>query len=88
MPKVPIRRVGAKVKETKVGTIETTTLTTNLTGISIITEMIEAGLIFPLKINKLLLGTVEVVARVVDMLQKIRRRFDASDENVKEIRVT
>ena len=39
-----------------------------------------------LKIMKLLLGIVEIVWRVEDILHKIMRRFDASDEHIKELR--
>ena len=73
-PKAPIRRIGTEVKEIKVGTMgittervtmfemETTTATTS-TGVTIVTETIEVGPMFHLKIGKFLLGTVEVVWR-------------------------
>ena len=68
-----IRRIGAKVKETKVGSMvnitvrfimsemETTTTTTTSTGVTMVTEMIGMGPISRLKIVKLLLGIVEIV---------------------------
>ena len=74
-PKAQIRIIGAKVKETKVGTmvttiamvimseIETTTTTTTSTGVTMVIEMIGMGPMFLLKIVKLLLGMVEVVWR-------------------------
>ena len=75
MPKAQIRRIGAKVKETKVGymvtitmrvimsEMETTTTTTTSTGVTTVTEMIGMGLMSLLKIVKLLLGMVEIVWR-------------------------
>ena len=71
--KAPISKIGAKVKEIKVRTmvttiervymfeIETTTVITTSTGVSMVIEMIEVGPKFPHKIRKLLLGMVEVV---------------------------
>ena len=73
MPKAQIRRTGAKVKDTKVGSTvtitvrvimfekEITTATTTSTGVTIVIEMIGMGPMFLLKIVKLLLGMVEVV---------------------------
>ena len=73
MPKAQIKRIGAKVKETKVETMvtvtvriimsetEITTATTTSTGVNMVTEMIGMGPMFLLKIVKLLLGMVEVV---------------------------
>ena len=73
VPKALIRRIGAKVKGTKVGTMVTitvrvimsemriTTMTTTSTGVTMVTEMIGVGLMFHLKIVKFLLGMVEVV---------------------------
>ena len=61
MPKAPIRRFGAKIKETEVRTMviittrvimsemDITTVTTTSTGITIVTEMIEVGPMFHLK---------------------------------------
>ena len=75
MPKALIRRIGAKVKGTKVGSmvtitvrvikseIETTTATTTSTGVTMVEEMIGMGPMSVLKIMKLLLGMVEVVCR-------------------------
>jgi len=75
VPKALIRKIGAKVKGTKVGTMVTTTVrvimsemettiaTTTSTGVAMVTETIEMGLMFLLKIVKLLLGMVEVVCR-------------------------
>ena len=75
MPKAPIKRIGAKVKETKVGTMViiiarvimsemgvTTTKTTS-TAVTMVTKMIRVGPMFHLKIVKLLLEMVEVVWR-------------------------
>ena len=71
--KAQIRRIGAKVKETKVGSMvtitvrgimfekEITTPTTTSTGVTMVIEMIVIGPMFLLKIVKLLLGMVEVV---------------------------
>ena len=69
-PKAPIRRIGAKIKEIKVGIIVTTiervnmfemgiiTVTTTSTGVTMVMGMIRVGPIFPYKIGKLLLGMV------------------------------
>ena len=69
MPKPQIRRIGAKVKETKVGYIVTitvriiisemdiTTATTTSIGVTMVTQMIGMGPTFLLKIVKLLLGS-------------------------------
>ena len=71
--KAQIKRIGSKVKETKVGSMvtitvrvimsemETTTATTTSTGVSMVIEMIGMGPMFLLKIVKLPLGMVEVV---------------------------
>ena len=76
-PKAQIKIIGAKVKGTKVGSMvttilwvimsemETTTATTTSTGVTTITEMIGMGPMSLLKIVKLLLGTVEIVWRVL-----------------------
>ena len=64
MPKALIRRIGAKVKGTK---METTTATTTLTRVTTVTEMIGMGFMSLLKIVKLLLGMVEVVCRELRM---------------------
>ena len=75
VPKAQIRRIGAKVKETKVESMvtiivrvimsenETTTATTTSTGVTIVTKMIGMGPMSLLKIVKLLLGMVEIVWR-------------------------
>ena len=75
MPKALIRKIGAKVKGTKVGTMVTTIVrvimsementiaTTTSTGVAIVTETTKMDLMFLLKIVKLLLGMVEVVCR-------------------------
>ena len=99
VPKALIRRIGAKVKVTKVRTmvttivrvvmskIETTIATTTSTGVTIVIEMIGMDPMSLLKIVKLLLGMVEVVCRELkDMLHKMSRRFDASHEHNKELR--
>ena len=74
-PKAKIRIIGAKVKETKVGTMvtttvrvimsemETTTVTTTLTGVIMLIETTGMGPMSLLKIVKLLLGMVEIVWR-------------------------
>ena len=73
MPKALIKRIGAKFKGTKVGTMvttivrvimsemETTFATTTSTGVTMVIETIGMGPMFLLKIMKLLLGMVEVV---------------------------
>ena len=73
MTKAQIRRIGAKVKETKVGSMvtktvrvimsemETTTATPTSIGVTMVTEMIGMGPMSLLKIVKLLLGMVEIV---------------------------
>ena len=75
MPMAPIRKIGAKVKEIKVRTMgitterdimfemETTTVTTTSTGVTMITETIKVGPMFHLKIGMFLLGIIEVVCR-------------------------
>ena len=75
VPKALIRKIGAKVKGTKVRTMvttivrvimsemETTTATTTSTGVTMGIEIIGMGPMFLLKIVKLLLGMVEVVCR-------------------------
>ena len=72
VPKAQIRRIGAKVKETKVESMVTitvrvimseikiTTATTTSTGVTTVIEMIRMVDMFLLKIMKLLLGMVEV----------------------------
>ena len=72
--KALIRRIGAKVKETKVGSIititgrvimserETATATTTSTGVNMVIAMIGIGPMSLLKIVKLLLGMVEIVS--------------------------
>ena len=75
MPKAQIKRIGAKVKETKVRSMvtitvrvimsemEITTTTTTSTGLTMVTEMIGMGPMSLLKIVKLLLGMVEIIRR-------------------------
>ena len=75
VPKAQIRRIGAKVKETKVESMvtitvrvimsymEITTVTTTSTGVTMVTEMIGMGPTSLFKIVKLLLGMVEIVWR-------------------------
>ena len=73
VPKAQIRRIGAKVKEIKVGPMETitvrfimsemetTTATTTSTGVTMVTEMMGMDPMYLFKIVKLLLGMVEIV---------------------------
>ena len=75
MPKPQIRRIGAKVKETKVGSVVTITMRfimsemvistarTTSTRVTMVTEMLGMGPMFLLKIVKLILGMVEIVWR-------------------------
>ena len=75
VPKALIKRIGAKVKGTKVGTMvttivrvimsemETTTVTTTSTEVTVVIKMTGMDPMFLLKIVKLLLGMVEVVCR-------------------------
>ena len=75
VPKAQIRRIGAKDKETEVGSMvtitvrvimpkmETTTATTTSIGVTMVTEMIGMGPMSLLKIVKLLLGMVKIVWR-------------------------
>ena len=66
-----IKRIGSKVKETKVESMVTKTMrvimfataTTTLTGVTMVTEMITLGPMSLFKIVKLLLGMVEIVWR-------------------------
>ena len=72
-PKAPIRRIGSKVKEIKVGTMViriervimsemvTTTATTTSTGVTMVIETTGVDPMFLLKIVKLLLGMVDIV---------------------------
>ena len=73
VPKAQIRRIGTKVKGTKVGTMvttivrvimsemETTTARTISTRVTMVIEMTGMGPMFLLKVVKLLLRMVEVV---------------------------
>ena len=73
VPKALIRKISAKVKGTKVGTMVTTIVrvimsemetiiaTTTSTGVTMVIEMTGMNPMFLLKIVKLLLGMVEVV---------------------------
>ena len=75
VPKALIRRIGTKVKGTKVGTMvttivrvimsemETTIATTTSTGVTMVIETTGMDPMFLLKIVKLILGMVEVVCR-------------------------
>ena len=75
VPKALIRKIGAKVKGTKVGTMVTTIVrvimsementitTTTSTGVAMVTETTGMDPMFLLKIMKLLLGMGEVVCR-------------------------
>ena len=75
VPKALIRRIGAKVKGTKVGSMVTitvrvimfemkiTTTTTTSARVTMVIGMVGLGPMFLLKIVKLLQGTVEVVWR-------------------------
>ena len=73
VPKAQIRRIGAKVNETKVGSMVTITVrviisemeititATTSTAVTTVTEVIGMGHMFLLKIVKLLLEMVEIV---------------------------
>ena len=50
--------------------METTTATKNLTGVTMVTETIEVGPMYHLKIGKFLLGMVEVVWRELNICCK------------------
>ena len=75
VPKALIRKIGAKVKGTKVGTMvttimrvimsemETTIATTTSIGVTMVIETTGMDSMLILKIVKLLLGMVEVVCR-------------------------
>ena len=75
VPKALIRRIGAKVKGSKVETMvttivrvimsemETTIATTTLTGVTMLIETTGMGPMSLLKIVKVLLGMVEIVWR-------------------------
>ena len=75
VPKALIKRIGAKVKGTKVGSMvtitvrvimfemETTIATTTSTGVTMVIETTGMDPMFLLKIVKLLLGMVEIVWR-------------------------
>ena len=92
--KSQIRRIGTKIKETKVESMVTTTVrvimseiettTTTSTGVTMVREMIEMG---PTSLIKNCEVTPtddgDSVAGVEDMLHKIIKRFDASDEHIK-----
>ena len=77
MPKEPTRKIGAKVKETKVGTMEITTervtmsgmgtliATTTTIGTTMAIETIGLDLMFPLKIGNLVLGNLEAIWRAL-----------------------
>ena len=81
-PKSPIRIIGSKVKEIKVGIMEittkrsnlfemdTTTATTTSTGVTMVTKTIKVGPMFHLIIGKLLLWMVEVVWRELKICYK------------------
>ena len=97
-PKAPIRKIGVKVMETKVGTMVnttqrinmfemgTTTAITTSIGVTMLTRMIGVGPMFHLKKEMLLLGFGGNMARDQNMLQKMLRTFDTSDEHTKEMR--
>ena len=79
VPKALIRRIGVKVKKTKVGSMvtinvrvimsemETTTATTTSTRVTMVTKMIGMGPMSLLEIVKLLVGMVEIVWRELRM---------------------
>ena len=66
---------------------ETTTTTTTSIGVTMVTEMIGMGPYVPPQNREVTpRDGGDSVARVEDMLHKMMRRFDASDENTKELR--
>ena len=62
-----------------------TTTTTTSNGLTMAIEMIGVGRMFHLKIEKLLIGMVEVVWRVLRICCMMRM-FDVSDDHIKELR--
>ncbi|TMX01427.1 hypothetical protein EJD97_024533 [Solanum chilense] len=91
------RRIGAKAKYTKVGSMvtitvrfimskmKTTTATTTSIGVTMVIEMIEMGPMFLLNCEVTQWDGGDSMAGVEDMLHKMIRRFDASDEHMKEL---
>lgn len=88
-PKVPIRIIGANIKEIKDGTLVITiksvyisdmgtTIATTSIETTMVTRMNRVGHIFHPKVGKLPIG---IVVRVEDMMQKMRSRFEATNEN-------
>ena len=98
-PKAQIRIIGTKVKGIKVGTtvtttvrvimseMETTTATTTLTGGNYANRNDRNGPYVPLQNCEVTpRDGGDSMAGVEDMLHKMMRRFDTSDEHIKELR--
>ena len=64
----------------------TTTATTTSTGVTMVIETTGVDPMFLLKIVKLLLGMVEILWHELKICCKMMRRFNASNENIKELR--
>ena len=94
MPKDQVRIIGAKVESMVTITVrvimsemKTTTATKTSTWVTTVTEMIGMGPMSLLKNREVTSRDGgDSMARVEDMLHKMMRRFDASDENIKELR--
>ena len=97
MLKAQINRIGAKVKETKVGSMVTITVRVIMSEMANRNNNFNRGNYDNRNDRN---GTYvpsqnreftprdggDSIARVEDMLHKMIRRFDASDENIKELR--
>ena len=67
--------------------METTTATTTLTAVKMLIETTRMGPMFLLQNREVApRDGGDSMARVEDMLHKMMRRFDASDEHIKELR--
>ena len=65
--------------------METTTATTTSTWVTMVTKTIRVCPMFHLQIGSFSYGGCSM-ERVEDMLHKIMRRFDTSDEHINELR--